>query len=138
MDRPMTKAVRIAEVFKTLAAVQSLFLRGFHPITESMKHGVKTIRLKRWVFLDVPACYDPAEKEICLDPNADVEHLSGILTRRHGIRVEPGEVHLWLFFHEVRHHQRRHLGRSLRDPWEEREAEAYAKRRFVEWKRGCR
>ena len=60
-----------ADIFRSIAKVQGLFPPGFNVLTECVRHGVKAIRLKRLAVLDVPACYDPEEKAIELDPGAD-------------------------------------------------------------------
>ena len=140
----MNKA-RAADIFRAVAEVQKLFPVGFNPIRECLKHGVGEVRLKDGGIFRIAASYDPEEKAIEIDPGIDREKIAGVLFRRHGIAVKPGEVHLWMFLHELGHHLRRErllgvenrnvmFSPTPRNMEEEREAEAYARRRFVEWK----
>ena len=136
----------MTELFQGIAEVQSLFPAGFNPIRECLKHGVGEVRLKDGGIFRIAASYDPEEKAIEIDPGIDREKIAGVLFRRHGIAVKPGEVHLWMFLHELGHHLRRErllgvenrnvmFSPTPRNMEEEREAEAYAKRRFLEWRK---
>jgi len=121
------------DFFEAHANVQSLFPRGFNVLSVALKYGIRSVRLKRWRWVDTPACY--GEEEIILDPDADVKRLAGLISRRNGVRIEPEEVFVWLFLHEVGHHVRRHVYQpSNRDPWEEKKAEEFAKQEFLRWK----
>ncbi len=123
----------VTDFFEAHANVRRLFPRGFNVLSECLKHDVRAVRLKRWGLLEVPACY--GEGEIILDPDTDVKRLAGVISRRNGIRIDPEDVFVWLFLHEVGHHVRRHVYKpSNRDPWEEKKAEEFAKQEFLRWK----
>ena len=135
-----------AELLRGIAAMQALFPSGFNVLTECIRHGVGEVRLKDGGIFRIAARYDPEEKAIEIDPGIDREKIAGVLFRRHGIAVKPNEVFVWLLYHELSHHSRRErlLGRRERNVLfsptpevleEEREAESYAKRRFIEWRK---
>lgn len=138
---------RAADIFRAAADVQRLFPAGFNVLAECMKHGIRAVRVTDGGFFDIEAAYDPEAEEIELNAVPDRRALAEVLSRRHGIRIDPTEEIVWRFFHECGHHVRRRqllaiegsraliFSRSSEVLVEEREAEAYAKRRFLEWKR---
>jgi hypothetical protein len=133
-------------LLRGIAELLALFPPDSGVLTECIRHGVGEVRLKDGGIFRIAASYDPEEKAIEIDPGIDREKIAAEISRRHGIAVKPGEVHLWMFLHELGHHLRRErlLGRrdrnvlfspTPRNLEEERQAEAYAKRRFIEWRK---
>lgn len=127
-----------------LGMVQSLFPPGFSVLAEMLRHGVKAIRLTDGGFLRYSAAYDPEEQAIELNPNLDRERLARVISERNGVRLEPGEVILWAFLHELGHHKRRRarsgvlnaaLNPSGENQLEDWLAEQYARKRFLAWRR---
>jgi hypothetical protein len=134
------------ELFERVAKLRRLFPPGFPVMGECLVHGVEEIRLKDGGIFRIVAAYVPEEKAIELDPNIDREKIALLIGRRHGIAVKPGEVFVWLFYHELGHHLRRErcLGVERRNVEfsptpenleEERQVEGYARERFTEWRR---
>ena len=134
------------DLLQRIAKVRALFPPDFPVMGEAVAHGLEEIRLKRGGIFGVVAAYVPEEKAIELDPNIDRERIALLIGRRHGIAVEPGEVFVWLFYHELSHHLRRQRLLGVRERnvafapteanmEEERQAEQYAKARFIEWRR---
>lgn len=149
----------LTELFRGIAEVQALFPAGFNPIRECLKAGVSQIELGALgVYSKAPGSYDPDEQAIRLDPGLsalDREQLAREINKRHrGLGVTSEDVYVFVLFHELAHHLRRRrlLGMPRRNGllarlsfWEreeifgeEYEAEAYARKRFLEWKGGCR
>ncbi|MCX5884613.1 MAG: hypothetical protein NT096_01650 [Proteobacteria bacterium] len=94
-------------------------------IKECLKYGIKKIILRTYRIFDwIPGTYEATEIE--LDPEMDKEHLAWVLMFRHGIAIDPEDVPIWIFYHELGHHLK---GKS------EWEAERFAMEKYLEWKR---
>jgi hypothetical protein len=135
--------------------VQSLFPKRFNVLVECLKHDVAKVGLEVRFLRPSPAMCVLEEAEISFDPTfftPDARQMiaRGILTRT-GVQVDPGEVAVWAFYHEIAHLKRGpDRARAVRQPLfcrpslmdsiaageEEMECEEYAKERFKKWKRG--
>jgi hypothetical protein len=97
------------------ALLRELFPERALPLVERevRESGVGKLVFRKSL-LGIPALYDPEESAIALDPDVDREVLARKITRDAGLRVEPGEVHLWMLLHELGHARRRRFlpGRS--------------------------
>ena len=146
------------ELLRNLARVQAVFPPGFPFASEALSAGVESLRLRRGIF-GIASCYDPETGQIDLDPEADWGKIALQVGRRHGLKLTPEDARAFAFLHECGHARRRKqvLGMPRRNLLgiggselslsffladhiaignEEHEAESFAKKRFLEWKRG--
>ena len=142
----------VGELFRSIAAVRSLFPLDFEPIRECLKHGISAIRLETGQLFRLPGSYDAEEQTITLDPKVDWSKVAAEINRRHpGLGVTSEDVFVFVFYHEVGHHLQRQrlLGMSRRNGllarlsfWEaeeisaeEQAAETFAREKHLEWRR---
>ena len=145
-------------LLRNLERVQALFPPGFSPVVECLKVGLDRIELGGLgLYRKVPGSYDAEEKAIRLNPDlsdSEKSELAAGISRRNGVTITAADLFVWVFFHEAAHHLRRRnvLAMSRRNVlggglglaegealcYEEAEAESYARRRFLAWKKGRR
>jgi hypothetical protein len=137
-----------------LARFQALLPPGFPAVSECLKAGVLTARLRKGVLYGISSFFDPEEMAIEIDPDADREKIVAIAKRRTGVKVGVEEAFVWLLLHEIGHCLRREHVRTMQRrnllgtvgfslffmDWiavdeEERLADEYAAERYRKWKR---
>jgi hypothetical protein len=141
----------MSDPLANLRAVQDLFPANFNVLEECLRHGVKRVGLEVRSLRPSPAMCLVDEAEISFDPtffSVDGRQLAarGIFART-GATVDPAEVAVWAFYHEVAH-LKRGPARAVRQPLfgrrslmdsifvseEERACEEFAKWEFRKWK----
>jgi hypothetical protein len=147
------------ELLRNLGRLQALFPPGFNVAAECLRAGIEKIELaSTGVYSKSPGMYCAEGKTIRLDPDLtdhDRAQLARKINHRHrGLGVTSEDVFVFVVLHELGHHVRRRnllamdrrnmlgggLGLAEGETicMEEHEAEQFAMRRFVEWKKGRR
>ena len=131
--------MRLKELFDLLAEINHLLPAGL-VVREMFAHQISAIELyEYWVRPYWGTC-DAETGKIRINPSIDREKAAETLSARWGMRVEPEEVYVAIFYHEVHHFiHRKELERVKGCPDDraeaEREADQYARTKFLEWRK---
>jgi hypothetical protein len=136
---------------EALVRLQELFPPGFPAVSECLKAGVRSVRLRKGILFGINASFDPEEMTIDINLEADREQIVATARRRTGVEIKAEEAFAWLLLHEIGHCRRRDQvlalprrntigasGFSFFDgaelAREEYEADTFAKGRLLGWR----